>query len=129
MKDFKDFLKMNESDSETSLLSNLYFFFVQKWGKEIAKSKFKAQAKFLQSQGEVSSRSVAAFLKDNNIDTSSPKPDYSDSYADNVPSSRSSSDDGCGSSYNAGCGSTPISRSSRSYSDNSCGSSSSNSGC
>ena len=127
MKDFKDFLKMNESDSETSLLSNLYFFFVQKWGKEIAKTKFKAQAKFLQSEGEVSRKSVEAFLRDNNIDTVEPKPDYSDTYADNVPSS-SSSDDGCGSiSSNAGCGSAPISR--RSYSDNSCGSSSSNAGC
>jgi hypothetical protein len=100
MKDFKNFLKMNESDSESALLSNLYFFYVQKWGKEIAKSKFKEQVKFLQKQGEVSSRSVDSFLRDNNIDSSGPKPDYSDSYAD----SSSDDDDSNDSSY-VGCGS------------------------
>ncbi len=124
MKDFDGFIRMNEDSNELALLSNLYSFYLQKYNaKEIARTKFAEQAGFLVEQGEVSKKSVKKFLKANGMTTPEVKVTPKTKSI-----SSSSSDAWCGSSYDAGCGSAPVSRSRSSYS-NSCGSSSSNAGC
>jgi len=127
MENFGEFMKINESSSnEIALLTNLYSFYLKKYtSKKIAKVKFKEQVEFLKEQGEVSTKVVNKFFKENDIaveKTSKPK----------LPSFLSSKDNidfGCGSvSRNVGCGSTPSKPVKRSSSYSGCGSSS-NTGC
>lgn len=123
MKNYDGFLKMNEASNELALLSNLYSFYLQKYGKEIAKEKFREQTSFLIEQGDLSKKSVAKFFKENNFlktEVEEPKSYYSDS--------------GCGSSQSVDCGSVPDVRpydtwDYQGHSNNNCGSSSKNVGC
>jgi len=130
MENYDGFIKMNESANEIALLSNLYSFYLQKYAdKKIFKTKFKDQVIFLYNQGEISKKSLTKFFKDNGMTIAEDINGVKVSVKDKLKSTPSYSDDGCGSSYNAGCGSAPISHTSRIYRDNSCGSSSSNAGC
>lgn len=116
MKDYENFVKINESvASELLLLANLYSFYLQKYGP--GSSKFRDQIKFLEEQGEISNKSIKKFYKENNIsierfpgDTLLSKVKSKTTHLTSVGCGSSSSSVGCGStpsrSSSVGCGST-----------------------
>jgi nanoRNase/pAp phosphatase (c-di-AMP/oligoRNAs hydrolase) len=111
MENFEDFMKLNESSisNEMVLLSNLFNFYLQKYSKKIAKIKFKEQVEFLKNQGEVSTKVVNKFFKENDIPVETvSKSKKSDDFKEREERTlRSySSNAGCGGiSSNVGCGS------------------------